>query len=228
MHRALALLIPALLVALSLWEALDPGDTLPGATLRNGRIVLAACSANDGMGHDGRPARLLDDDLQSPALLELDCRHPEGNWLLIDLALSHWPSTATPQVRRSTSLEIYSGACTDCDIHLFRSYARPRRIRLQILWRRANNIDQEYIIPQAEPVFERSVELEDRPGAQRIDLEGVPLPSPSTAWPQHMNYIIAKLTVESIYPARDAQRPIAIAELRYIDRGPDGKTFVWR
>ncbi len=179
----------------------------------------------------GPPAAILDGDLNHPARLLFPSKHPEGAWLLVDLAMSHWPPLAAGQPARrrfSDHLRIFSGTCTDCPPAEFRRVSRPRRLRVELLQRAANRVDEDFIIPPAQPIWIGTVELEDRAGEQIISLRDAPPPPPAAAWPEQMQYRIAKLIVESVYPGERQPELVAIAELIYVDRSEEGALFEWQ
>jgi hypothetical protein len=99
---------------------------------------------------------------------------------------------------------------------------------VEFLVRRANNVDEEYVIPQAVPVWIREIVLLDQPGPQTIRLDGVPASSPSSGWPENMNYLILKISVLETYPGAVFPDRVALAETLYSDRGQDGAIKEWR
>ncbi len=231
---ALPALAPAAVGFLSAFQAWGYAPELPARTLASGRIILAPGEfyrAADDPRRDGRAANAGDGDLERAALVPFPAAHPEGTWWLIDLALSHWPARAPgapPEIRTPHAITLWNGPCTRCPRDEFRRYARIKRARAELLVRRANNVDQEYVIPQAVPIWIREIVLLDQPGPQTIRLDGVPPGAPSSGWPENMNYLILKITVLETYPGAVFSDRVALAETLYADRDQSGAVKPWR
>lgn len=227
-------LAPAALALLSAVQAWGYAPDLPARTLASGRIILSPGEfyrSPDDPARDGRASNAGDGDAERAAVVPFPAAHPEGTWFLIDLALSHWPGRtpgAPPESRTPRSIQIWNGPCERCAAHEFQRYSRIKRARMEFLVRRANNVDQEYVIPQAVPVWIREIALLDQPGPQTILLDGVPPAAPSSGWPENMNYLILKITVLETYPGAVFSDRVALAETLYSDRGQDNAIKEWR
>ena len=208
------------LATIAVYQSRGYASDLASYVLFRGRIVLSSGDlvfAPDDPEENGAASHVLDGDVNSPAILAFPAQHPHGTFLLIDTALSHWPGEP-PQARRPLQLEIYNGACgPDCDPRRFHRYGRMRNVTLQLLARRANNPDEEFVIPQAHPIWERSLELPDRPGPIVVPLSDAPAAPPATAWPENMSYWIVRGQVHTIYPGQVFADRFALAEVRYSD-----------
>ncbi len=227
--------LPVLIVtALSLWQSTAFRNDLAGHILRSGRLVL---SSGDFIHHKSDPQRngnddhVIDGDLESAAVLLYPSPHPQGTWLLIDLGLSHWPapeSDAAPRPRKPAYVEIFNGPCTRCDGTRFRSHGRWKSVRVELLARRANVMDEEYVIPPEEVLWSRLIRLPDAPGPERLDLSDVPQAPPSSGWPENMSYIRIKFTALDVYPGERFDDRIALSEIVYADVDPEsGAIFRW-
>ena len=227
-------LLAVALAAIAFWQAALQGENLPARVLDSGRIVLSsgfiAYDSRDPL-RSGDDDNLLDGDPETPAVLRHPSGHPEGTtWFLIDLALSHWPALrgGAPRPRRPVSLRIWNGVCAQCPPEVFRRYSRIKRARLQLLQRRANRPDVEYIIPQAEPFGEYEINLPDRPGPVTIEFTGAELAPASPGWPDQIQYLIAKLIIIEIYPGSEFSDRVAVGETLYTDADEQGAAFAWR
>jgi hypothetical protein len=231
---ALPALAPAALALLSAFQAWGYAQNLPARTLASGRIILSPGEfyrSPDDPARDGRASNAGDGDPERAAVVPFPAAHPEGTWFLIDLALSHWPARtrgAAPESRTPHSITIWNGPCSRCTRTEFQRYSRIKRARVEFLVRRANNVDEEYVIPQAVPVWIREIALLDQPGPQTIPLDGVPPGGPSSGWPENMNYLILKITVLETYPGAVFSDRVALAETLYSDRGQDNAVKEWR
>lgn len=228
------LLLGALLAGGSLYQIREAGRDLPGRIMQHGRVVLSSPGFDDG----AEPGLLVDGRTDTAAVLRFPAPPPEGAFLLSDLALTHFPGpTGDPdrplRPRRALALRLFNGACVDCSEQEFRRYGRIKRARLEILQRRANDPDVEFIIPPVRLL--RSVELDfpDRPGPVEIPLE-LPDPDPAPAYPANVFYIICKLTVLEQFPGRKFPDRVAVAELIYVDSDleaalqGEGRPFPWK
>lgn len=197
------------------------GDAPARKIVTGGRIVL---SSGDIPYHplfpniNGKANSALDFDVDQPALLRHPSGHPEGTYLLMDLALSHWPKKpdGKPMRRKPVSLIIHNGLCSRCSANRFRAISRIRRAKIEILYRRANNPDEEFVIPPARVVYSKEFSLPDSQEATEIKINP-PLPEPSPEYPVNMNYIIGKLTVLDIYPGEVDPNAVAVGEVVYRD-----------
>ena len=190
--------------------------------LKNGRIVLSSSELNyppDDPGQSGGRAGIIDGDPSSPVVLRYPAPPPEGVYLLIDTALSHWPpqrDKQTPRARKPAEIIFYNGVCQKCEPEKFRGYSRVRRVRIEILNRKANNPDKDYLHEKTYPVRSFEWEFEDRPGPQRVKLN-MPRALDSPAYPQNVFYIVTKIVVLSVYPGEVFNDRVALGELIYGD-----------
>ncbi|MEQ9365996.1 MAG: hypothetical protein RIF32_17265 [Leptospirales bacterium] len=223
------------LTGVALFQATGYAERLADYALFRGRIVLSSGDLvfpADDPGTNGEAAAVLDGDPDRAAILRFPAEHPHGTFLLIDTALTHSPGTtaeAPPRPRRAVSLRIFNGVCLRCDPKRFTEYGRIKRARLEILYRRANNPDEEFVIPEARPVLERVLEFPDRPGGFTVSLEDLPAPPPSSGWPENMSYMITHIQVLEIYPGTRFADRFAVGEVVYRDRpAPDGAPFAYQ
>lgn len=219
--HVIALLFSVSLGLIAAWLGLRNQQDLPTRVLESGRIVLLPGQNTIYTGDPsafGQATHIMDSNTETAALVAYPGNHPEGAHLLIDLALSHWPTTDGMQARKPVEIILFNGACQRCTISEFHRYARARRIRVQFLARRANNMDAEFIIPPAHALFTTEITLTDKPGPQHISLP-IPAASPSRYWPENMRYYILKLTILDTY-TRETLHPdrVALAEVVYVDR----------
>ncbi|MCR9143105.1 MAG: hypothetical protein NXI24_12700 [bacterium] len=222
------ILFPGLLAlglgVVALFQATAYSANLAGYALFRGRIVLSSGDfvfPDDDPRVNGGASAVLDGDPERAAILRFPADHPHGTFLLIDTALSHSPgdkSTTQPAARKPIALRIYNGVCLGCDRESFEKYGRIKRARIEILNRRANNPDEEFVIPDARPVFERFVDFPDAPGPIEISLGDLPDPPPSAGWPDQMQYIITHIQVLDVYPGARFPDRFGLAEVVYIDR----------
>ncbi len=233
-----AILLPALLafglLLVGLLQSTAYQDDLAGYALFRGRIVLSSGDLvypDDDPESNGAAARVLDSDPDRPAILRFPAAHPHGTFLLIDTALTHSPAGSDAEhshapPRSALALEIYNGACRICAPERFRAYGRIKRARVQLLYRRANNPDEEFVIPQARPVFERIITLPDEPGPFSVSLRALPPEAPSPGWPDGMQYMITRLEILEVYPGEVFADRFALGEIVYVDRpAPDSPPF---
>lgn len=244
------------LAGVSYAQATGYADQLADYVLFRGRIVLSSGDLVYPTGdptRNGAAAAVLDGDPESPAILSFPATHPHGTFLLIDTALTHSPAgfiaaipddlssgetsrTANPTItakqpasRQPVALKIYNGACHACDRNDFQRYGRIKRARIEILHRRANNPDEEFLIPRARPIWERTVDFPDASGPLSISLADLPTPPSSQAWPEQMQYIITHIQVLEIYPGTDFPDRFALGEVVYQDRaGPGEPIFAYQ
>ncbi len=232
-----ALLLPWALLSLSWLQYSLSRTNLVEKTLQYGRIVLSSGEVlypPDDPERDGSASHVLDRDPDSPAILSYPHPPPEGTHLLIDLALTHFPGEqegSPPRIRRARELLLYNGPCVECDASHFRSFSRIKQARVEILYRRANNPDAEFLIPPAHPVWSKTLTLPDRPGPFSLSLREIPPPPSSPAYPEGVSYIIAKITILSVYPGERFPGRVALGEVLYSDepyqelpRGVSGTT----
>lgn len=213
----------ALLLAFSLFQALGYRADLPAYILAHGRIVLSSGDLvlpPDDAQRNGAAQRVQDGRRDTAAILRFPAEHPHGTFLLLDTALTHSPADqpGTSRVRRPESLEFYNGACVECSDSEFRRYGRLKRVRIDLLHRQANNPDEEFVIPEARPVYSLEATLADRPGPQRISLNGASAPAPADDWPVGMHYIITRLQILEVYPGQEFADRFALTEVIYSDR----------
>lgn len=220
------LLFTILLASVSFWQGYTWRTDLATYILHQGRIVLSpGQNPGDPVFSSGSLQNLVDSNLESFMHIALHVEHPHGAHLLADLAMSHWPAAGNvlkPQARRPVAILIYAGSCNLCGSVKFRAYDRPRKIRLDLLIRKANNPDQDYEIPPVSLLASQEWLLEDRPGPQRIDFD-LPAFKKSSAWPDNMNYIIARLLILDTFVGQVFPGRVAISELIYIDSPFDSK-----
>ncbi len=235
---ALKIAVPAgaaaLLLMFSLLQALGYRADLPAYILAHGRIVLSSGDfvfPQDDAQQNGSARRVQDGRGATAAILRFPADHPHGTFLLLDTALTHSPAkqTGASRVRRPEALLFYSGPCVRCEAGEFRRYARLKRVRIDLLHRRANNPDEVFVIPDARPVYSLEVTLEDRPGPQRIALNNAPTPAPAADWPAGMHYIITRLQILEVYPGQEFTDRFALTEVVYSDRdGAAEQPFVYQ
>lgn len=215
----LPILIVGAVISITVFQTRQDDDDLARTSIRGGRIVLSSGDISRTAllpGVIGTAPAALDSNRENPALLRHPSGHPEGTYLLMDLALSHWPSASEPLKRKPVSVTIYNGPCSNCTEQRFRSVSRIRRGRLEILYRRANNPDVEFLIPEARIVYSTEFTLPDSPDPVVIPIFP-PLPDESPGYPEKMNYIIGKLIVLGIYPGEIERGIVAVGEVVYND-----------
>lgn len=219
----------ALLLAFTVLQAIGYRADLPAYILAHGRIVLSSGDfvfPHDDPQQNGAVGRVQDGRADTAGILHFPAAHPHGTFLLLDTALTHSPPRDTGETagsgparaRRPEALVFYSGPCANCTDEAFRRYGRLKRVRVDLLHRRANNPDEEFIIPDARPVYSREILLADQPGPQRFSLADAPTPAPAADWPEGMHYIITRLQVLEIYPGTEFADRYALSEVVYLDR----------
>ena len=188
---------------------------------KNGRLVLAPGQTKGNPDFDSSNLQnLVDDDSNTFMLIDYPAEVNEKTYILVDLGLTHWApqnKLGGPTSRKAVALKIANGSCLDCAPMEFQQHARLKKIRVDILYRQANNVDQDYKYPQINSVYSTFADLPDHPGVTTIDLSKVPIPLKSKSWPQNMFYIVAKIVIYDIYKEK-ADQKLAIAEVAYIDR----------
>ncbi len=209
----------SILLAFVLFRSLQKESDLKSSVLHRGRIVLSSGDIHFGPdSFAGDADNIFDGDLNSPALLRHPSGNPEGTYLLADLALTHWPGRKgdVPRIRKTRGLVIYNGPCHDCSRSVFTRYSRIKKARIEILYRRANDPDREFIIPPAHIVYTKEIELRDTDTPAFIELP-VPTPPHSNYYPENVSYIIGKIIVEQVFPGEVYPGIISVAEIKYID-----------
>ena len=203
-----AFLVPTAIVALittiSVRQATGYAANLASYVLYHGRLVLSSGDlvfpASDPR-RNGAAALILDGDPERAAVFTYPANHPHGTFILIDTGLTHSPGEP-PAVRRPVALKIYNGVCEDCSLDTYRKYGRIKRARVEFMHRRANNPDEEFIIPPVQPVREFIVEFPDRPGPLEISLADVPTPPRSTGWPDGSPWAKSSTSIRTAQAAR--------------------------
>ena len=200
----------------SVFQALRPGDRLASTILRGGRVALSS-GTTTSLG----PERVLDGDRTTATALLFPGSHPQGTFLLVDLALSHFPDPSgdpnAPLIpRRPLHLRIFNGPCQNCDHRTFQRSGRIKRARLELLKRRANDPDVEFEIPPTQILETHDLILPDSPAPVTVEFQQPPAP-PSDKYPGTSFYIICKLTVLEIYPGSVDSDIIHVRELEYVD-----------
>jgi len=221
---ALPILIATAVLASSLYQGLTFRRTLETDSLRLGRVVLSSGDEphfRTEHNREGSAHLLLDGDRSTFSRMYFPSDHPEGTHVIADLALSHFPGNP-PMPRKPIAIRILSG---HCDCKDFQDYARPRRVRLAILERRANDPDVENIIPETHVVWERLVDLPDS-GEYVIPLS-LPIARASRAYPENVFLLIMKLVIVDVYPGKKYFHETAIREIEYIDEDASGNRHVW-
>ncbi len=207
-----------LLGGFSWLQALRSSRDLPGGILRTGRIVLSSplwpVPLRD-RPRLGRGLLVVDRDPETATVLRFEPARTAA-FLLVDVGLSHDPPRQRPRARRPYLVQIFAGPCTSCIRHAFRSYGRPRRMRLELYGRQANNPDREFRHEPPLLLREWSTELEDRPGPQPVLIPHVPV-LPSEGYPQNVKYLSLKIIVETVYPGERFPETVAFAEVVYAD-----------
>jgi len=208
-------------------------EELPLYTLERGRLIFTPGEfvyPPDDPGKNGQANNIHDCDPETAAVIPYPAVPPEGSYILMDLALSHYPGANgdRPRARKSALLRFYNGACTNCTEDKFQSYPRIKRARIEILKRRANDPDVEYVHPPVEKVLEWEQTFPDRPGPFDMALHLPPWPE-SARYPENVSNILVKLTVLEIYPGTKFNDRVAITEMEYADTpAGGGPLHFWR
>ncbi len=207
------------MVGTTLVEVAPDHKSLQEIILREGRIILSSRDLPYNPRDPSTPgeaSNVIDGDFNSAVLLPHPSGHREGTYLLMDMALTHHPSQDGLQPRRTLGFWMYMGGCADCPPETFHAYSRPKQGRLELLYRRANDPDQEFIIPPAHIIVTVTVHWKDTPSPQWVSLH-VPDPAYSAKYPENVNYIIAKLYIDDVYPGKKFPDIVAIREIVYMD-----------
>ena len=219
--------LPAALFAFSilfagLWQALSSTANLPEWTLLRGRIAIASDSfvhsALDPLT-DGGTYNLMDGDTETPTIFSFPSPHPHGAFLLVDLGLSHWPPEnpgGALRPRTPQALFLSNGPCAKCSRSEFERYGRVKKASFQLLRRRANDPDAEFVIPETEVVSTQTITLPDKPGFQKIPLQAQPALT-SAKYPENVFYMIGNIHVLDIYPGKQFPNRVAVSEIKYLD-----------
>ncbi|MCB1327092.1 MAG: hypothetical protein KDK35_17780 [Leptospiraceae bacterium] len=214
-----------LLSAVAFLQATAFRSDLADRVLESGRVVLAPEAipvSREDPGLDGSLSNLEDGDPETAAVVAYPANHPEKTHFLIDLALTHWPGIngGPPRARVPVAIVVRNGLCTNCDRSRFEDYSRVRRAEFSILYRHANRIDEDYEIPPVREVWTRTITLPDSPDPFSIFPDLSPPPA-SNGWGDHMDYIILRIRVETVYPGNRFPGRLALAEVTWKDRALD-------
>lgn len=216
--------LPPLVIALiSVFQVVYSGSRLTTLTLRNGRIVLSSGEYifdRADPEKSGSVKNIIDGNLQTAAILPFPGPPPEGTYLLIDSALSHWPPAHPgdrPRPRKPAAIRLYNGPCGRCPVEDFRRYSRIRRARIQILNRQANDPDREFLHERTFPIKTMMFDFPDTAGPIDIPLN-LPVAPPSPGYPRNVSYIVSKITILEVYPGTEFPGRVAVAEFLYGDR----------
>lgn len=249
------LVLLALLIAGSILESSIDSTFLEKMVLQKGRVVLSSTTVNINdlpdeipelgghMSDTSNPSNVIDGDLNSPVFLKYPQNTTEGVYLLMDMALSHFPANAedirgpnSPEEssfqiddlcineedhlrnRKPAGLYLYNGWCTHCDENTFHMFSRMKDIELIFYERRANDPDVEYLIPPVSVMETRQVTLRDGEDPVFIPLSNPHFPVSET-YPQNVTYLIIKVVVHTIYEGELHPELLAVREAVYADRG---------
>lgn len=166
-------LFAAALALLSLALASSSRGNL-GEILLDSRIVLC----NEGSRCSGKIFRGAEQKLIVPG------PPPEGTFLLADTHLSQ-PGDRPAQVLAFRSIENCQGR------------ARIKKARLEVLYRRANDPDREFLIPRALVVWQNTLSFPDHCGWHSVNLD-LPAVAPDESF-KETQLLIVKITVLDVY-----------------------------
>ncbi len=229
-----AVLVCATVAGVSFYQATSSIRDVPSETLHRGRIILTPGEflyAGDDPDRNGSRMNVMDGNENTAGIIPFPAPPPEGSYYLMDTALTHWPplhQNGKPRRRIPSLLRITNGLCLNCPLSEFQKYGRIQTARIEILYRRANDPDVEYVIPPAVPQLVFRYDFPDRPGSFDIPLHlNRVLGSP--AYPKNVYYIICKITVLTVYPGSVYSDRVALAEVVYGDRSdPYSSVHLWR
>lgn len=214
-------LILSIIIAAAIFESRMAQPDLATFVRINGRQVIAPGQKQDNPDYHRINLRnLIDGDPDTSILLKHPANLPESTYILVDLGLTHWArriNEKAPTTRKANKIQIINGSCQRCPSDRFKQTARLKKIRIDLLYRQANNVDKEYEFPPVRVVSSKTVEINDSQDTIQVDLSEISPPKSSQRWPENMFYIIAKVVILDLYPGTIDNR-VAIAELIYLDQ----------
>ena len=203
-------------------KALHDATALENLTTRN---VMSSATWLSGapdlqLLFDGRPETALPNfnhrgahpvSLSAPAWVI----NPAVPFIQTHVGLTH-RAAEPPVIDPLKKLWIWSG--DQSSSQAFQERARPRRLRVLFFRQRLHDFDREYRMMDAPTLWaSRSVELEDRMGAQSVDLGFLDysLVEDSPGFPAGIDIVWVRLELIDFYPGARYPNAVAISEIAF-------------